>query len=80
MSSKLIPPKEGCNFSTIFTNFSGSGSSIHKSTHSTPANFLNSTDLPSMTGLLASAPMLPRPKTAVPFEIQAQKFALFVNL
>ena len=32
-----------------------------------PANFLNSTALPSMTGFDASGPMLPRPSTAVPF-------------
>ncbi len=38
---------------------------------STPANFLKSTALPSMTGLPASAPMLPSPRTAVPFEITA---------
>ena len=41
---------------------SGSSTSISKT--SMPANFLNSTALPSITGLPASAPMLPRPSTA----------------
>src|SRR5208283_5096310 len=31
-----------------------------------PANFLNRTDLPSITGLPASGPIAPRPSTAVP--------------
>ena len=38
------------------------------------ANFLKSTDLPSITGLEARAPMLPKPKTAVPLVITATKF------
>ena len=33
---------------------------------SMPANFLNSTALPSITGLAASGPMAPSPSTAVP--------------
>ena len=34
-----------------------------------PANFLNSTALPSITGLAASGPIAPRPSTAVPLLI-----------
>ena len=42
--------------------------------------FLNSTPLPSITGLLACAPMLPKPSTAVPLEITATKLPLVVYL
>ena len=42
---------------------------------SMPANFLNRTALPSITGLPASAPILPRPSTAVPLEITADQVA-----
>ena len=44
-----------------------------------PANFLNSTALPSITGLPASGPMAPSPRTAVPFEITATRFARDVS-
>ncbi len=38
---------------------------------SMPANFLNRTALPSMTGLEASGPMAPSPRTAVPLLMTA---------
>jgi hypothetical protein len=44
-----------------------------------PANFLNSTALPSMTGLAASGPMAPRPSTAVPLVITAIRLAREVS-
>ena len=50
------------------------------SKQSTPANFLNRTPLPSITGFEASAPMSPRPSTAVPFEITATKLPRLVYL
>ena len=80
MSSKLIPPKVGSSDFTIFINSSGSYSSISISKTSIPANFLNSTPLPSITGFDASGPMLPRPNTAVPFDITATRFPLAVYL
>ena len=40
-----------------------------------PANFLNRTALPSITGLAARAPILPRPSTAVPLVITADQVA-----
>ena len=40
-----------------------------------PENFLKSAALPSITGFEASAPMLPRPRTAVPFEMTATRLA-----
>ena len=50
----------------ISTSLSGSFSLISMSNTSMPENFLNKTPLPSMTGLLASGPMSPKPRTAVP--------------
>ena len=44
-----------------------------------PANFWNSTPLPSITGLPASGPMSPRPSTAVPLEITATRFPRAVS-
>ncbi len=57
------------------TSLSGSRSSISMSNTSMPANFWNSTPLPSMTGFDARAPIGPRPSTAVPFEITATRLA-----
>ena len=42
---------------------------------SMPANFLNSTPLPSITGLAASGPMSPRPSTAVPLVMTRDEVA-----
>ncbi|CUI65493.1 Uncharacterised protein [Achromobacter aegrifaciens] len=69
MSSRLIPPKVASRPAMISTSLSGSVSLISISKTSRPANFLNSTALPSITGLEANAPMLPRPSTAVPLVI-----------
>ena len=69
MSSRLIAPKVGSSAATISISLSGSVSLTSMSKTSTPANFLNSTALPSMTGFDASAPMLPSPSTAVPLDI-----------
>ena len=46
---------------------------------SMPANFLNSTALPSITGLEASGPISPRPSTAVPLEMTATRLARAVR-
>ena len=78
ISSKLIAPKVGSKVVIIFANFSGFSSSISKSKQSMPANFLNKTAFPSITGLAAKAPILPKPNTAVPLEITATKFDLEV--
>ena len=42
---------------------------------SMPANFLNRTPLPSITGLAASGPMSPRPSTAVPLVMTRHQVA-----
>ena len=46
---------------------------------STPANSLNSSALPSITGRAASGPMSPRPSTAVPSVTMATVFRLIVS-
>ncbi len=58
---------------------SGSLSASSMSNTSMPANFLNRQPLPSITGLLASGPMLPRPSTAVPLVITATRLAREVS-
>ena len=47
---------------------------------STPANCLNNTALPSITGMAASGPMLPRPSTAEPSVTTATVLRLMVSL
>ena len=66
MSSRLMPPKLGANRATVATISSVSLVSRQMGTASTPPNCLNSTALPSMTGIAAAGPMSPRPSTAVP--------------
>ena len=44
------------------------------------ANILNNNAFPSITGLDASGPISPNPKTAVPFVITATKFPFAVYL
>ena len=78
MSSKLIPPKLGSSKETASTNLSVSSVLTSKSIPSTSANFLKRTALPSMTGFDAAAPILPKPKTAVPLEITATRLPLDV--
>ena len=80
ISSKLIPPKVGAIAFTASMNFSGSLASTSISNTSIPAKILNNNPFPSITGLEASGPILPKPKTAVPFEITATRFPLLVYL
>jgi hypothetical protein len=70
-----MPPNVGSRPATISTTLSGLVSPISMSNTSMPANFLNRHALPSITGLPASAPMLPRPSTAVPFVMTATRLA-----
>ena len=78
MSSRLIPPKPGPRKRTALTNSSTSSVPISRSIPSTSAKRLNRATLPSMTGLDATAPRLPRPRTAVPFEMTATMLPLVV--
>ena len=75
MSSRLIPPKVGSSAAMISINFAGSFSLISISKTSIPANFLNKTALPYMTGLPARGPMSPSPSTAVPLVTTPTKLA-----
>ncbi|EWS64176.1 hypothetical protein Y695_02581 [Hydrogenophaga sp. T4] len=69
MSSRFTPPSVGSSAAMMSTSLSGSRSASSMSNTSMPANFLNRQPLPSITGLLASGPMSPRPSTAVPLVI-----------
>jgi len=78
ISSRLIPPNVGAIALHVATISSTVCTSSSMSKASTFANFLKSTDLPSMTGLEAKGPMSPSPSTAVPSEITATRLALLV--
>ena len=80
ISSRFTPPKVGSRILTVL--MSSSGSSVFNSISKTSisAKILNKTALPSMTGFEASAPIFPKPKTAVPFEITATKLPFAVYL
>ena len=66
MSSRLMPPKLGARRATVSTISSTSVVSRHSGTASICAKVLNSTALPSITGMAAAGPMSPSPSTAVP--------------
>ncbi len=80
MSSRLMPPNVGSSAAMMSTSLSGSHSATSMSNTSMPANFWNSTPLPSITGFAASGPMLPRPRTAVPFVITATRLPRAVTV
>ncbi len=66
MSSRLMPPKLGASAATVATISSVLVQARQIGTASTSANRLNSSDLPSITGIAAAGPMSPKPSTAVP--------------
>jgi hypothetical protein len=78
MSSRLMPPKVGDIRRTARMISSASSVSSSMSMALTSAKRLNSTALPSITGLDASAPRLPSPRIAVPFEMTATRLPLTV--
>ena len=78
MSSRLMPPKDGPRKRTQLTNSSTFSVSTSRSMESTSAKRLNSTALPSITGLAASAPRLPRPRMAVPLVMTATRLPRIV--
>ena len=80
ISSKLIPPKVGAIAFTVSINLSTSVVSTSISKTSISAKILKSKPFPSITGLEASGPIFPKPKTAVPLEMTATKFPLEVYL
>ncbi len=78
MSSRLMPPNVGARWVTMSTILSGSCVDRHSGNASTPPNSLNSTHLPSITGIAASGPMSPRPRTALPSDTTATVLRLIV--
>ena len=78
ISSRFIPPKVPAIFFIVFTISSVSELSTSMSIESMSANLLNKTALPSITGLEAREPKLPKPKIAEPLLITATRFPLEV--
>jgi len=76
----VMNPNTGAILFTVSTISSTSLVSKHIGNASTPANSLNKIAFPSITGIAASGPMSPRPKTAVPSDTTATVFALHVYL
>ena len=74
MSSRLIPPKLGASRTTVSMISSTSVVARQIGMASTLPNCLNSTALPSITGIAAAGPMSPSPSTAVPSLITATVF------
>ena len=79
MSSRLMPPNVGAIALQNATISSTSFVATQSGNASTPANSLNSTALPSITGIAAAGPMSPSPSTAVPSETTATQFFLIVR-
>ncbi len=75
-----MPPNVGSSAAITSTSFTGSSSFTSISKQSMPANFLNSTALPSITGFAASGPIAPRPSTAVPLVMTPTRLPRAVRL
>ena len=80
ISSRLMPPKHGAMYFTALMISSVSVVSRQIGNASTPPNSLKRTAFPSMTGIAASGPIFPRPKTAVPSETTATRLPFAVYL
>jgi len=78
MSSSLMPPTVGSRSWQNLMTSSGFSELTSRSKTSISAKRLKRTPLPSMTGFPASAPMLPKPRTAVPLETTATRFPFAV--
>ena len=74
MSSRFTPPQEPEIRYTVLTISSTSLDLMHSGKASTSPKALNSTHLPSITGMPASGPMSPRPSTALPSVTTRQVF------
>ena len=80
MSSRLTPPNDPSRRATVSTIVSTSFDFMQRGNASTPPNLLNRTHLPSITGIPASGPMSPSPRTAVPSVTTATRFERLVYL
>ncbi len=79
MSSRLMPAKPGEIALTTVMISSVSVVSRQIGKASMLPNFLNSAALPSITGIAASGPMFPNPRTAVPSVTTATVLRLMVS-
>ncbi len=79
MSSRLMPPNAGAMICTVRTISSVSWVSRQSGQASMPANRLNRAALPSITGMAAYGPTLPRPSTAEPSVTTATLLRLTVS-
>ena len=79
MSSRLMPPKPGAIASTAATIASGSLVLRQIGQASMPPNSLNSSALPSITGIAAAGPISPSPSTALPSVTTATVLRLIVR-
>ena len=79
MSSRFTPPKLPARRLTVFTISSTSFVLTQSGMASTSPNALNSTHFPSITGIPASGPMSPKPRTAVPSVTTATVFQRLVS-
>ena len=79
MSSRLMPPNAGAMICTVRTISSVSCVSRQTGPASMPANRLNRAAFPSITGMAAYGPTLPRPSTAEPSVTTATLFRLTVS-
>ncbi|CDF02011.1 putative uncharacterized protein [Ruminococcus sp. CAG:624] len=73
ISSRFMPPKLFEMLAMVLTISSVSLESTQIGKASTSANSLNKAHLPSITGIAASGPISPSPKTAVPSVITATR-------
>ena len=73
-----MPPKAGAMFFTMLIISLSFCVARHIGNASIFANSLKRTHLPSMTGNEASAPILPKPRTALPSVTTATEFAFMV--
>ena len=79
MSSRFIPPKLPARREMQFTILSTSFERTQSGMASTSPNSLKRTHLPSITGIPASGPMSPSPRTAVPSVTTATVFQRLVS-
>ena len=79
MSSRFTPPKEPESSSTVLTISSTSLLLTHRGMASTSPKALNKAHFPSITGIPASGPISPSPRTAVPSVTTATVFHLLVK-
>jgi hypothetical protein len=69
-----MPANDGASAATVSTIWSTPVAARQIGTASIPPNRLNSSALPSITGMAADGPMSPRPRTAVPSVTTATVF------